>query len=480
MKYRLFILATIALGLLACEPKDVKKDFSSKIVGKWKLIEYNGHAIETNNRTIFTFNQDKSGTQSSVEIVNRQGKLWRRQVALTYNIENDVLTTEWNATSSPESWVATILNIDNGKMSCDASTLFKNQVPQIVQPATYQSIKDIDYSSAIIGRWEGLEGGGEHGSSDHNWAYYADGTYTYFTWNGSEWTADESNNYNEYFVDGDFFVTRWDSCGVEFREAHDLSINGNVMRWHGLRTNGKQDSFLLRRISPVESDIRAILPGKWIVYLENGKECLTNNKSVHTFDGDHTVYYTVAKAGTEGEEWENQTELDYRLVGNDLTETGYSTEGVLITYHSQFDKVSPDTISVTSVTGKREGKITLVKDHSVGYDEKIIGLWEGVSMTGKETYGDAKDHRWKINADGTYEYQTKQADGSWTSQEGYHEYMLDGSFLAFRWNDEDSFDYEWWDLSFDESANTMYWNALRGEGTETYRNSFVIKRVTEE
>lgn len=479
MKYRLLILATIALGLLACKPKDVKKDFSSKIVGKWKLVTYNGHQIETNNRTIFTFNADKTGSQSSVEIVNRQGKLWRRQLPINYNVDNDVLTTQWEGTSTPESWVATILNIADGKMSCDASTRFVRSVPSLVQSATYQNISNIDYSTEIIGRWEGIEGGGQHGDIEHNWEYRADGTYTYYTWNGSDWESDPDNIYNEYSVDGDFFVTQWDSSEVLFREAHDISIDGDIMKWHGLRANGKQDSFLLHRITPTQKQIENVLTGKWIVFMVDGDSCLTNNKSVHTFDGAGNVYYTVANQGTLGQEWQNQTKLTYTLLGNDLTEMGYSTNGYLITYHSQFYKAKDDTLEVLSNVGQREGMITLVKDHSVGNSEKIVGLWEGVIMTGKGTYGDATGHRWKINADGTYEYQTKQADGSWLAQEGIHEYMLDGAFLAFRWNDEGSYDYEWWDLSFDEDANMMYWNALRREGTETFRNSFVIKRVVE-
>lgn len=477
MKYKLFILATIALGLLACEPKDVKKDFSSKIVGKWKLVTYNGHQIETNNRTIFAFNADKTGSQSSVEIVNRQGKLWRRIVPLTYTINNDVLTTQWDQTSIAESWIATILNIENGTMSCDASTRFVNGAPSLVQPATYQNITGTDYAIDIIGRWEGLEGGGEHGGSDHNWEYYADGTYTYYSWDGTKWDYDESNAFNEYFVDGDFFVTRWDSSGYVFREAHDVTIDGDIMKWHGLRANGSQDSFLLHRITPTQKQIEAILPGKWIVFMQDGDSCLTNNKSVHTFDGHNKVYYTVANPGTLGQEWENQTELTYTLLGNDLTESGYNTNHNLITYQSAFYKVKEDTIEVYSRSGAREGNIVLVKDHSVDYDQKIIGMWEGVYMDGDPTYGEAKDHRWKMDPDGKYHYYSK-VDNDWVEQVGIHEYMLDGSFLAFRWNDEGSYDYEWWDLKID--GNMMYWDALRGKGTETFRNHFIIKRVTEE
>ena len=480
MRYRLFILATIAIGLLACKPHDVKKDFSSKIVGRWKLVEYNGHAIETNNRTIFTFNQDLTGTQSSVEIVNRQGKLWRRQVPLTYHVDNDVLTTEWAETSTPESWITKILTIENGQMSCDASTRFVNQVPTLVGTAKYQDIKDIDYSTEIIGRWEGIEGGGQHGDSEHNWEYRADGTYTYYSWNGSGWESDPNNIYNEYAVDGDFFVTQWDSSEVVFREAHDVTIEGDMMKWHGLRANGKQDSFLLHRITPSQSKIKDVLTGKWIVFKVDGDSCLTNNKSVHTFDGAGNVYYTVANQGTLGQEWQNQTRLTYTLLGNDLTEMGYSTDGYLITYHSQFYKAKDDTIEVISSVGAREGTITLVKDHSVNYKEKIIGLWEGVEMTGKGTYGDAHGHRWRYDEDGNYHYYTRQEDGSYKEQEGFHEYMLDGSFFACRWNnDQGGIDYEWWDLTISDDG-IMQWNALRQDEEGLFRNHFIIKRVTEE
>lgn len=491
----LLLYSSASLFLTSCR-RDDKQDFSKAIIGKWKLVEYNGHAVETNNRTIFTFNADHTGTQTEASIDSAslvKDKTWRRMTPLAVSIDKDRLQTMWQNTSDARKWVATVLSVENGRMSTDYSTLFVNQAPTIVNPATYVSVTDIaHYAEDIVGTWEGTAGsGGAHGDIDHHWVYFADGTYEYRSPDGKgNYVADSANSMNEYILDGDFFATRWINDGVEYREAHDVVIYGNDMTWRGLRANGKRDSFFLHRITPVKSDIEAVLPGKWIVVMEDGDSVLTNRKSVHTFDGAGSVYYTVANAGNDlTQPWENQTRLTYVLFGNDLTEEGYSTTGDPIQYRSQILKVDQNSVEVIAHNGEHVGDIILTRDTSDDYRSKLIEpYWEGVYTTGENSYGSAEGIAWKYHNDGTYDYYIWSEDSAaYLPQAGDHYYMVDGSYFACRWASADdpehkAMDYEWWDLSFSEGASPeyMYWDGLRysQETGKKYHNTFVIKRAT--
>lgn len=64
--------------------------------------------------------------------------------------------------------------------------------------------------------------------------------------------------------------------------------------------------------------------------------------------------------------------------------------------------------------GDRHSDGVLVRVNA-DYSTDIIGLWEGMEMTGYETYGNA-DHRIRYYADGTYEYFNK-VDDSWVKSD---------------------------------------------------------------
>lgn len=491
MKRSLILLSTFTLTFLfiGCHHENEKPDFSSAIVGKWKLVKYNGHVVETNNRTIFTFNPDFTGSQTEASVDSLdllKDKTWRKAVPLTYSLDGAELKTMWQNTTDARSWIVPELKFENGLMKTGNSTLFKGSAPSVLGPAEYVSVTDIaHYAEDIIGTWTGKAGsGGQYGDIDHHWVYFSNGKYEYRSPDGKgNYVIDPGDILNEYILDGDFFVTKWTNATGEHREAHDVSIYGNEMIWRGLRANGKRDSFFLERITPTRADIEPVLPGKWIVTLHDGDSVLTNNKSVHTFDGNGRVAYTVANAGASLKEpWENQTVLTYILMGNDLTEEGRSTTGAVIKYGSQFLKVSQDQLEVQSNIGQREGVITLKRDKTVDHDKKILGFWEGVKMEGPGSFGGAEGIAWQYYNDGKYDYYVKnETTGKWDKQAGLHYYMVDGSYMACRWqNDEQApMDYEWWDLSFSEGASPqfMYWDALRVDSLgNKYHNKFIIKR----
>ena len=116
---------------------------------------------------------------------------------------------------------------------------------------------------------------------------------------------------------------------------------------------------------------------------------------------------------------------------------------------------------------------------TVDYSKDFIGLWEGVEMTGSETYGNA-EARIDYRADGSYTYYIKSG-GNWVvSANVDNEYLVDGDWLATRWRSEAGakFSYEWWDIDYIR-GDEMKWSALREDANthSRFRTTFTWKRV---
>lgn len=108
----------------------------------------------------------------------------------------------------------------------------------------------------------------------------------------------------------------------------------------------------------------------------------------------------------------------------------------------------------------------------------ILGLWEGVEMTGFETYVNAEASI-EYHADGTYAYYSK-LDGKWVKSANVdNEYNLDGDWLAHRWRPAEGqgFNYEWWDIEYITNGE-MKWSAIREkEDGSRFNTTFTWKKV---
>ena len=124
------------------------------------------------------------------------------------------------------------------------------------------------------------------------------------------------------------------------------------------------------------------------------------------------------------------------------------------------------------------GNKTVLAKVTSDYSNDIIGMWEGVEMTGYETYGNA-EHRIEYFADGTYIYFNK-VDGYWVpSTNVENEYNVDGDWLATRWRPEagDDYNYEWWDIDYIKDG-MMKWSALREKEDGTrFTTTFTWKKI---
>ena len=232
---------------------------------------------------------------------------------------------------------------------------------------------------------------------------------------------------------------------------------------------------------PSEAAIKEKIVGKWKATTQDDVWLTTNGRTVLTFnaDGTRTVSKSYFNADTNAFIWRNQQTGTYAVEDSRLK--SYLDEADL------YDVVIYDIALISSrrmmmtMENFRPGRKFTYARVDADYAEAIVGLWEGVEMTGDETYGGA-DARIAYLPDGTYRYYQKDANGEWAVRENQEvsEYNVDGDWLATRWQETGGeMNYEWWDID-DISDGQMKWSALREreDGTR-FQTTFTWKKVSD-
>lgn len=224
-----------------------------------------------------------------------------------------------------------------------------------------------------------------------------------------------------------------------------------------------------------DQEIQELLTGKWKRTMMRGQENPTNYGMIVTFTDSKTGYASVSQEN--GDFWLNKEPFTYAV-----------KDGVLSFTFKDYPQIT-NTLNIKSITAD---KVTGTENYSgdrqmeveyepvkVDYAKAILGLWEGASMDGPETYGDWH-HRWQYNADGTFIYFIKDANGKWMPDpsNAWNEYNVDGDWLATIWQNDSTVYRERWTIdSCDE--NEMKWSAFRRnfKTKEEFHATFTMKRV---
>lgn len=245
-------------------------------------------------------------------------------------------------------------------------------------------------------------------------------------------------------------------------------------------------------VTPTQQEIETKIVGKWKSTYANGIEFPTNDRSIETYEAGGKGYESNSKvhpiSGDRG--WINKKPFTYTVSGNYLTvmdnhpagaPEGAPEGGSMPEPNPVDNKEQILSIDDNSFTASRlEGTLLITMEKvTVDYSKDIIGMWEGVEMTGNETHGNA-DHRIKYKEDGTYEYYVKSGDAWVLSTNVGNEYSVDGDWLATRWRDDADaeYNYEWWDIDYIR-GDEMKWSALREDVNtgERFGTTFTWKRV---
>ena len=235
---------------------------------------------------------------------------------------------------------------------------------------------------------------------------------------------------------------------------------------------------------PSQKDIETKIIGRWKSVAFDGVTQLTNGRAVMTYFSDKTATFSMSRFMDElgVYAWSNKIPQIWSVEGNTVYEkcienSAAQFKKVVVIEDNNFSYV------VTRVIEPQSGESTPnwtidAQKVTADYSQDIIGMWEGVEMTGEETYGDA-NHRIEYKADGTYVYYDKDGDDWKLSEDVDNEYNVDGDWLASRWRPKagEDFEYEWWDI-VEIKDGTMKWSALREKEDGTrFTTTFTWKKI---
>lgn len=236
------------------------------------------------------------------------------------------------------------------------------------------------------------------------------------------------------------------------------------------------------------------LIGTWRAEKSNGERISTNDRTILTYISSTKFTMSLSRYIPEFQEftWRNKAMGDYAFDGMNLVQSAadpgtkyinraYAIDDrTMVMYYDTFvNKKGLSTPMADTLIYSRVGE-------NLGYEELILGTWEGVSHTGLETYGD-HNHRWiykdKDRSD-RYEFVYLNYDTlnqQWVpNAQSSSEYNIHGSWLATRWLPQDSqqLNYEWWDID-DITDSTMTWSAWRITTDTSYLATFSFRKVVE-
>lgn len=242
---------------------------------------------------------------------------------------------------------------------------------------------------------------------------------------------------------------------------------------------------------PTHQDIESKIIGHWIVTTRNGQEYLTNEQATMEFHTNHTCYSSASRETVFEEHfWAAKLLSTFKVTGNIVTmivdgkQIGYG-EGNDVIISMRITEITKDSFTsdlyeITTPDGKTVTNTSIhvyqrVKDD---FSKDVIGLWEGDTLYGEETYGNA-EARIEYHEDGSYTYFKKYADIWCPSENVNNEYVVDGNWLATRWRPQEGADYnyEWWEINYVKDGQ-MKWYALReNEKGERFTTAFIWNKV---
>ena len=485
-------------------PAEPDLNVAEKIIGKWMVTERDGEPALTNEKTVVTFLSATKAYQS-VSRVNYDETVpkWRAKEECDMTIDGNTVTLLSHSSNIDKVFTLNIKSIDDNNMSCNFKIVVMKdgEVYETVENTRIYRRVTADYSTDIIGMWEGHSTGEEGSEFDdgenHRWEYMTDGSFNYFRKVDGQWQISD-DDYADYFVDGNLLCTRWKNAGAgneEHREWWEIeSIENGVMKWKALRQ--KEDgttytaTFEMKKVDvPTEAEVEQNIIGKWMLTKMNFQDIPTNGKIVYEFESLSKAYLSASLNAIPELPtiWNNKIELSVAIVDNHIALNGQMDEQTAFFDEFIIAEMNADRMECILIHSEINDKGEMTTSPALFYtfekvdkdlNTDIIGMWEGHS-TGEEgsEFDDGENHRWEYKADGTYVYYVKDGDNWVPSANTLNEYFVAGKLLCMRWINADQELCEWWEIESIEDG-VMKWKALRqnADGT-TYTATFEMKKI---
>lgn len=243
MKRAYLTLLLIPLLLTGCINEE-EIDYESLIKGKWINILVDYQPILTDAAFYCEYKSDKTQIYSIGYKTDENNKNWIENDGYTYSVKKNQITVDGpDKNGDVFHMVFEILLIDETYMTYKVKEFRINN--KDFTDAKIYTCKRVteDLSAKLKGIWYGkCTSAGSPDTEYHYWEYLSEGKYNYYFKDANgKWTK-KSDNEGKYFLYGNMFVSTYTNDlitggkGKTF-ECWNIEINGNTMKWNGLRDN---------------------------------------------------------------------------------------------------------------------------------------------------------------------------------------------------------------------------------------------------
>ena len=482
---------SINLELRVTIKKEPVENLPEKLVGTWREREIDRKSVPADTRkniTVVSATKAYSDTPLDPQKYDPEKKWNGEKTELDITVEGDIATfKEHDSDYSIRMKVVAIDNIQLLFYPLEAGETTPSPAAGISYWERITTQKD--YSQKILKLWECKNEStvvdGKYKYANTRIAVKSDGTFDLYKLDENGlWKMAEDRTANQYLLDNDNLGTRWQETGgsMTYEWWTIVRVDPNKMTWAAPRKKadgsvGLQTATWEEVVFPTQAEIEKNLLGKWFVDRINMKSILTDETTVLTFE-------SLSKATISTSQY-NHAAADAALSGNVVT----------LTHKLDEHKSTVTTITVTEIGELFIQAVVQMTDYVDGevagthpecniqykrvekfFEKDILGTWEG-KPSGKDTYGDGKQHRWEYRADGTYVYYVQNGNTWEPSANTLNEYFVDGNRLCTRWVDGGTEYCEWWVISTLEGVD-MTWTAVRqGDSGAPFTSIYTMRRV---
>lgn len=219
--------------------------------------------------------------------------------------------------------------------------------------------------------------------------------------------------------------------------------------------------------------------GKWKTCTLVHGQWITDNESVTTFGEGGNCTHSESSTD-DSDVWEDAIRYTYSVAGDSVVINSEENKAIW-----KVKELKDNEIKIL-VRVYQKGQLVSKYEQSgkritADFSEAIVGLWEGVEMTGEETFGNS-DHRIEYKADGSYIYYSRDGDEWKSDKQTVSDYFVDGDLLCTRWTEGSNpkLNKEWWNIE-SITETEMRWFAIRlKDDGATFRTSFTFRKVAKD
>ncbi len=252
VKKLFFVISAFALVLMGCS--DDETSFDDLVVGMWVNTHVNNQPVLTDAAFVTEYRAGLSQLYATGLTIDEDNKSWFETTTFTYVVDGKNITIEGPDVFGDYFYMEfSITSIDDEKMEYVVNT-FKINGEDFPDPHTYTLARvKTDLTDDFTGTWYGRNTTPGAPETYHYWDYFPDGTFDYYFQDEDENWVNKPDNDGEWYLYGNLLASNYSNdlqtggTGRNF-ECWDISIDGNIMTWHGLREDGFIVTFEMEKV----------------------------------------------------------------------------------------------------------------------------------------------------------------------------------------------------------------------------------------